>query len=56
MVNSTKYHRYVKKDENSEMSLVCGIWEDVSDLKSDEDQRVRDKYKRSDIGVTLRKK
>lgn len=46
VVNSVKYYRCAEKDENSEMSLGCSIWEDMSDLESDEDQSINEKYKR----------
>lgn len=56
MVNSVKYQRQVKKDKNSEMSLVHSTWEDMSDLKSDEDHRINDKYERGDIQCHTEKK
>lgn len=38
------------------MCLVHSIWEDMNDLKSDEDHRINDKYERGDIQCHTEKK
>lgn len=49
-----KILQYVNKVENSEISLGYHTWEDMSDLKSDKDQRVNEATKGVTNSVTLK--